>query len=109
MKISICTKIFSFLAFFTLWNTTVVESTHNKLKTYTKKGFSGLIQESEGSFRYVRLIARVWTCKNLGIFSIYVNHGKPEIPNRYLKFTQLPKFEYITDFLNRQYMGILSR
>ena len=45
----------------------------------------------------------------LGTFSIYVNHGKPEIPNRYLKFTQLPKFEYITDFLNRQYMGILSR
>ena len=46
----------------------------------------------------VRLVAGFWCHRFLGIFSIYVNHAKPEIPNRYLRFTQLPRFEYITDF-----------
>ena len=46
----------------------------------------------------VRLVAGFWWHRFLGIFSIYVNHARPEIPNRYLRFTQLPRFEYITDF-----------
>ena len=36
--------------------------------------------------------------RGLGILSIYVNHARLEIPKRYLRFTQLPRFEYITAF-----------
>ena len=32
-----------------------------------------------------------------------------QIPNQYLRFIQLPRFEYITDFLTRRYTEPLSR
>ena len=57
MKISICTKIFSFLAFFTLWNTTVVEST----STYNKKDIDNAwiqVPWSNGGYYYHNKITR---------------------------------------------------
>ena len=63
----------------------------------------GSASEREGNEAFdvlddVRLITRVQTFKDLGIFSIYISHARLEIPNRYLRFTQLPRFKYITDF-----------
>ena len=43
-------------------------------------------------------MTRVWACKNLGIFSIYVNHGKLEIPNQYLRFTSYPNLNISQTF-----------
>jgi len=61
MKISICTKIFSFIALFTLWNTTVVESKYSKLKTYSKKDIDNAwiqVPWSNGGYYYHNTITR---------------------------------------------------
>ena len=36
--------------------------------------------------------------QSYGLFSIYIKHARPEIPNRYVRFTQSLRLEYITDF-----------